>query len=1025
MARRNTRSSNGSSGTPVTPRNRTPQPLPTRQRSAGDFVKAFFAFVALAALLVGVPAALAYFVGWPLPGGTPSLDWLQQEITVGTFVNVLTVVVWLAWAQFTACVLVEVKAALSGVGMPGRVPGAGPSQVLARQLVAAMLLIGATAASFAPGLSQFGQSPEGNQKPAAAAAQRTPGLFAQEHQGAAAAANALADQAERAADRAGTGKDGDTKFYRIQPPEGRHHDSLWEIAERHLGDGRRYKEIYQLNKDREQPDGSRLSEASLIRPGWIMEMPADAHGGELVEMPDEAPKVSKEVREQISDYAKTGEAGGTGETGATGDERKGGGAQQGGDRKGGGSVDRDTTQITIPEQRPGDERGQERDGGRGTGDPTAPTAPSAPSARDRAAAAESDGFSFGLPEALVGAPLLAAGLLGALGRRRRHALWQSAMGAVGGRRGMEPPTPTGTAADAQDALLVGADPEGVRLLDRALRGLAAALTTESRPLPTVYAAWLSNGDLHLQLAQPAGRPPAPWRLGQDQTFWMLSRADAEAYEDVDAAAPYPGLVCLGTMDDSRLLLNLEAVPGIVSLSGAAADRAAVFASVAAELATNGWSDRMTITLVGFGRDLTPLAPNRLRHLEEVEALIEAMEAETRQRRGALGAAGHDSVLTGRTGPAQHTRWAPHLVLLADRPAADEAVKLAELAADAGRLGIGYLVGTDSGELPGAAWEMEITGDGRLLAPLLGLELAAQRLPDALQRAVVELFTAADPDGGDGDDDSTGGAAAPPFLVDVSEQGRPAVYARLVGSYEIIGLETPDGERSPLMHEALALLLLHREGVHPRVLASALWPRGVTEDVRDALVDRVGQWLGSDPDGAPRLRADASGRLTLAPSVVSDLDVLRSLYHEATQGRGAGNRAVRGRMLTDALVLVRGPLLADRPQGRYGWLTHEIVDAQLPLLVADIGLALSEFHLERGRAEQAIEALTSARASAPADERLWNELLRATHATDDQDRLRALAADLVAHSGSRGLPPRTEALLDELLPAWRDGLTAVG
>ncbi len=178
---------------------------------------------------------------------------------------------------------------------------------------------------------------------------------------------------------------------------------------------------------------------------------------------------------------------------------------------------------------------------------------------------------------------------------------------------------------------------------------------------------MSNGDLHLQLAQPSGKPPSPWQLGQDQTFWMLARADAESYEDVDTAAPYPGLVSLGTMDDSRLLLNLESVPGIVSLSGRAEDRAAVFASVAAELATNGWSDRMTITLVGFGEDLTALAPSRLRHLDGIEALIETMEAETRQRRGALGAAGHDSVLTGRTGPAQHTRWAPHLVLLAAEP----------------------------------------------------------------------------------------------------------------------------------------------------------------------------------------------------------------------------------------------------------------------------------------------------------------------------------------------------------------------
>ncbi|MFH8487923.1 BTAD domain-containing putative transcriptional regulator [Streptomyces longisporoflavus] len=993
------RTTSSSTGGPSAPRNRTPQPLPRRRRTAGDFVKAFLAFVALAALVVGVPGALAFTVGWPLPGGAPSLEWLQQEITVTTFVNVLTVVVWLAWAQFTACVLVEIKAALSGVGMPGRVPGAGGSQLLARQLVAALLLVGATAASFAPGLSQFGQSLEGNQKPASAAsAQQTPGgLFGQEQAGS--AASAVAEQAEQAADRAGSNaKDGDTKYYRIQPPEGRHHDSMWEIAERHLGDGRRYKEIYQLNKDREQPDGSRLSEASLIRPGWIMEMPADAHGGELVEMPDEAPKVSQDVKEQISDYAKSGDQA----------KEQGGGAKEQG---GGGSVDRDTAHITIPEQRPTD------NGGRGQQE--APVASSG---------SESEGFSFGLPEALIGAPLLAAGLLGALGRRRRHALWQSAMGAVGGRRGMEPPTPTGDAADVQDALLVGADPEGVRLLDLSLRGLAASLAEESRALPTVYAAWLSNGDLHLQLAQPAGRPPAPWQLGQDQTFWMLARTDAERYEDVDTAAPYPGLVSLGTLDDSRLLLNLEAVPGVVSLSGTEADRAAVFASVAAELATNGWSDRMTITLVGFGQDLTPLAPNRLRHLDGIEALIETMEAETRQRRGALGAAGHDSVLTGRTGPAQHTRWAPHLVLLAAEPTGDDAVKLAELAADASRLGIGYLVGTESGDLPGAAWEMEITAGGKLLAPLLGLELEAQTLPEAQQRAVVELFVDADPGEGEGEGRGAGGSgrtgATPPFLVDVTEQGRPAVYARLVGTYEIIGLDTPDGDRSPLMHEALALLLLHREGVHPRVLASALWPRGVTEDVRDALVERLREWLGTEPDGSPRLRADQSGRLTLAKSVVSDLDVLRSLYHEATQGRGANSRAVRGRMLTDALVLVRGPLLQDRPQGRYAWLTHEIIDAQLPLLVADIGLALSEFHLEKGRAEKAIEALNASLKSAPGDERLWNELLRGTHAVGDPARLQQVAADLVARSGARGVPPRTEALLDELLPAWRSGLTAV-
>jgi len=967
-----------SSSSSTAPRNRTPQPVRVRRRTFGDFVKAFLAFVALLALLVGVPFALAVTAGWPFPETFEPMEWLKQDISVGTFLSILTFVVWLAWAQFTACVLVEMKAALSGVGVPGRVPGAGPSQLLARQLVAAVLLVGATAASFTPGLSQLGQSLDGNQRPTVAAAQQTPGLFAQQQEQASGAAAALAEQASHAEAAASTGarQQGDTKFYRIQPPEGRHHDSLWEISERHLGDGRRYKEIFELNKDRTQPDGSKLSEASLIRPGWIMEMPGDARGGELVEMPDEAPELSPEARQQIRDYDRTG------------DHAQGGG---------GGAAE-----VSVPEQRPAPAPAPDEAGGQEHAAPARETS------------------TFGLPEALLAAPLLAAGLLGALGHRRRQALWQSAFAGIGGRRGMEPPTPTGDAQDVQDALLVGADPEGVRLLDRSLRGLAASLAAESRPLPTVYAAWLTKGDLHLQLAQPSGKPPAPWQLGQDETLWMLAKDDAGRYEDADTAAPFPGLVSLGTMDDSRLLLNLEAVPGIVSLSGSEADRAAVFASVAAELATNGWSDRMTITLVGFGEDLTPLAPSRLRHLDGIEALIETMEAETRQRRGALGAAGHDSVLTGRTGPAQHTRWAPHLVLLAAEPSAEDAVTLAELAADASRLGIGYLVGTGDGELPGAAWEMQITGEGRLLAPLLGLELDAQLLPAAQQRAVVELFVDADPERGpDGPGDT------PPFLVDVSEQGRPAVYARLVGPYEIIGLDTPDGERSALLHEALALLLLHREGVHPRVLSSALWPRGVTDDVREALIERLRAWLGTDPDGTPRLGADATGRLTLAKSVVSDLDVLRSLYHEATQGRGVDSRAVRGRLLTDALVLVRGPLLADRPEGRYRWLGHEIVDAQLPLLVADTGLALSEFHMEKDRAEKAIEALNAALRTASSDERLWNELLRATHALGDPARLTALAADLLGRSGARGLPPRTEALLDELLPTWRDDAALAG
>ena len=44
----------------------------------------------------------------------------------------------------------------------------------------------------------------------------------------------------------------------MKPPDGHYHHNLWDIAEEHLGDGRRWNEIFELNKDRPQPDGGEL-----------------------------------------------------------------------------------------------------------------------------------------------------------------------------------------------------------------------------------------------------------------------------------------------------------------------------------------------------------------------------------------------------------------------------------------------------------------------------------------------------------------------------------------------------------------------------------------------------------------------------------------------------------------------------------------------------------------------------------------------------------------------------------------------
>lgn len=67
------------------------------------------------------------------------------------------------------------------------------------------------------------------------------------------------------------------KTYTVRPG-----DSLWRIAERELGSGIRWNEIYELNAGRVQDDGRKLKEPRLIRPGWQLLLPHIAQDCEPV-----------------------------------------------------------------------------------------------------------------------------------------------------------------------------------------------------------------------------------------------------------------------------------------------------------------------------------------------------------------------------------------------------------------------------------------------------------------------------------------------------------------------------------------------------------------------------------------------------------------------------------------------------------------------------------------------------------------------------------------------------------------------
>jgi predicted Zn-dependent protease len=153
----------------------------------------------------------------------------------------------------------------------------------------------------------------------------------------------------------------------------------------------------------------------------------------------------------------------------------------------------------------------------------------------------------------------------------------------------------------------------------------------------------------------------------------------------------------------------------------------------------------------------------------------------------------------------------------------------------------------------------------------------------------------------------------------------------------------------------------------------------------------------------------------------------SLQSRALYDAAIPEQKQRDQLLIAALDLVRGPYLADREPNRYGWLAYEVAEAQVPAVVADTALQLADSCIAVGEAEPAIAAVKAGMRGSPDDEELWRGLLRATAATQDSERLRGAIEGLYKRTwyvhGVQGLHPRTEALVNELMPDWREVMAA--
>ncbi|GAA1503334.1 hypothetical protein GCM10009677_38980 [Sphaerisporangium rubeum] len=1036
------------------------------RRTAGDVVAGIAALIALAALMGGVPYALLRLTGPPLPDTLLNGELLTRQISPSTAVAILVLLVWLAWAQLVVCVIVEVYNGVRRVGMPARVPLSGGSQALANRLVSAALAL-FTASAVAIPLTGMATAPPVRQ-PVAVAAHTLP-----------------APEARAALEEVRQVK----KVYVVQPPHGRHHESLWEIADKCLGDGRRYPEIYRLNQHKTQPDGSRLQMASLIRPGWVLDMPDDARGVHLVSADEPREKT---LRDHASKPAEldgrtqyVGDRGGATDV-RSGPEKKGTGQEKAGER--GGVVlplpampqrtyhlppmPKSTAVSAIPKaptaeapatqappgqgpatqapvgQAPGGQVpggrtpagqtpiGQAPSGQTSVGQPsanhpsanhpsvvqppateapasqapaTAPhgasggpaeTSPSrrveVPEPRHRPDKAVETGGGLDLIDYLAGGSLAAAGLLVALGRRRREQLWHRAFGHRITR-------PRGDAAGAEVALRLGSDAPGSRMLDHGLRMLGKLLAEQGRVPPTIYAVHLSARGLDLWIHPPDPGAPEPFEAHDAGRTWRLPAHEGRAIDEhalLDAAAPYPGLVSLGVTDGGRVLIDLEAAQGVIAMTGHRVRDA--LAALAVELVTNRWSDQMRVTLVGFGGDLVTIAPDRVRAVGSFAEVLPELEA-----RAAEMVAADARVLTGRIhGGAADPVWPPHFLLSAIAPDPTEAERLTRLGRAGSRMAAGYVI---AGDVPHATWTWEVTEDGKARVDALGVMVNAQLLPRRHYDAVIDLFRTAGRHEGEPVREEEG----PPREFTTS----PSVTIRILGPIEIGPVPPLEEGRAELACEMVVYLAAHPGGVHPVVLGGILWPRGVQAVVRDATIARVTEWLGTDSQGRPNLRTDDTGRLRLGPEVRSDWQLFRELVR-----RSHDDPSARAVLLEKALGLVRGPLLAARPRSRYAWLAADELEYEVTASVADAAHRLCEIRLAHDDAEGAVAAVRAGLLLAADDEGLWRDLLRAAHATADPLNLRAVVDALHRRANSHpyggGMSPETESLIDELLPTWR-------
>jgi hypothetical protein len=729
----------------------------TAIRRAGVLLRGILAAVILVSLVAGVPVLLLLTVGNPIP---ETWTW-SAPLTNAALLSILACTAWVFWAQLVLCVIVEAIAEIRcATGRSGdwlsRVPGTfGGQQALARTLIQAVVAIGATTTAAATMTPWIPHADAADVSTPVAAPSAAAALVA-----------AVADEPAYKRNHHAT--------IEVIVVRG---DTLWSIAEQHLGAGERWREIAELNRGSQMVDGSIFDDARTILPGWKLLVPAIAsrHGDHHVVTVERGDTLWEIAEGEYGDGTKWPRI-----------------YRANGDRIDDPHLIYPGQEILVPRPRvvapqvptehlPADPPVTPLNPPvvtpQAAEEPTPSAAPSSESPTEPTAVApdegadpraESDDSGFHIDGATVtrgllgGGGFLAAGMFAVYVARRRTQSRNRRSGKA------SPPVAAHLRADEKALRAIGSSASTrAAFFDATLQELAALAESESLDLPDVAAARIDSTRLDLRLRTPSRTAPPPWTVSSDGLVWSVSMEHRPGR--TERMSPYPAMVTVGVDEGGGTwFVDLEAA-GVVQIVGDGPSGEDLARFIAAELALNPWSDFESVDVVGVAHDVEPLNYGRLYAASKLD--VEQLTKSARQMAEHLESTGR-SVLASRV-TGWEDAWVPTLCLASvaerelDTVRTQTAGLLDELERTPGRTSYALVV-VSSAPLDPRAITLAFTSTGDLETPwsvvrpnrLTADEAAVlgQLFDDAETEGDVDIPAAVDLDGEPTNTDQAGALA---------------------------------------------------------------------------------------------------------------------------------------------------------------------------------------------------------------------------------------------------------------------------